>query len=89
VAYGGGTGVVVPLPLRTLGLPPYLELGILYKLYMVMLVVFCSNAINIFAGVNGLEAGQTFIIACAVVRPCITCAEATPVSKVATLSWVP
>ena len=33
---------------------------------MVMLVVFCTNAINILAGVNGLEAGQTFVIACAV-----------------------
>ncbi len=33
---------------------------------MVMLVIFCTNAINILAGVNGLEAGQTFVIACAV-----------------------
>ena len=28
--------------------------------------MFASNSINILAGVNGLEAGQTFIIACAV-----------------------
>ena len=49
-AYGGGTGVSVPLPLRALGLPPYLELGLLYKAYMVMLVIFCTNAINILAG---------------------------------------
>ena len=28
-AYGGGRGVSVPLPLRALGLPPYLELGLL------------------------------------------------------------
>ncbi|KAK9917197.1 hypothetical protein WJX75_001761 [Coccomyxa subellipsoidea] len=65
-AYGGGTGISVPLPLRSVGLPPYLELGLLYKVYMVMLVIFCTNAINILAGVNGLEAGQTFVIACAV-----------------------
>ncbi|CAL5229410.1 g12729 [Coccomyxa viridis] len=65
-AYGGGTGIAVPLPLQSLGLPGYLELGVLYKVYMVMLVVFCTNAINILAGVNGLEAGQTFVIACAV-----------------------
>lgn len=32
---------------------------------MVMLVIFCTNSINILAGVNGLEAGQTFVIACA------------------------
>jgi len=36
------------------------------QVFMVMLVIFCTNAINILAGVNGLEAGQTFIIACAV-----------------------
>ena len=30
-AYGGGTGIAVPLPLQSLGLPGYLELGILYK----------------------------------------------------------
>ena len=67
VAYGGGTGVSVPKPLRGVaGLPDYLELGVLYKMYMVALAIFCTNAINILAGVNGLEAGQTFIIACAV-----------------------
>lgn len=67
IAYGGGTGVVVPKPLRGLcGLPSYLELGMLYKMYMVMLVIFCTNSINILAGVNGLEAGQTFVVSCAV-----------------------
>ena len=30
---------------------------------MGMLAVFCTNAINILAGVNGLEAGQSFVIA--------------------------
>lgn len=50
----------------TFGLGTYVELGLLYKLYMVMLVIFSANSINILAGVNGLEAGQTLIIACAV-----------------------
>jgi UDP-N-acetylglucosamine--dolichyl-phosphate N-acetylglucosaminephosphotransferase len=67
VAYGGGTGIAVPKPLRSLlSLPSYLELGALYKIYMILLAVFCANAINILAGVNGLEVGQTFVIACAV-----------------------
>ncbi|KAK3273645.1 hypothetical protein CYMTET_18123, partial [Cymbomonas tetramitiformis] len=43
-----------------------LELGALYYGYMLALTVFCSNSINILAGVNGLEAGQTFVIACSV-----------------------
>ncbi|CAI5741760.1 unnamed protein product [Hyaloperonospora brassicae] len=43
------------------------ELGLLYYLYMGMMAVFCTNAINIYAGVNGLEAGQSFVIGAAVV----------------------
>ena len=67
VAYGGGTGIAVPKPLRSLlHLPSFLELGPVYKLYMVLLAVFCTNAINILAGVNGLEVGQTVVIAVAV-----------------------
>lgn len=30
---------------------------------MGMLAVFCTNAINILAGINGLEVGQSLIIA--------------------------
>lgn len=67
IAYSGGTGVVVPKVLRAvLPLPSYLELGVLYKAYMIALVIFCANSINILAGVNGLEAGQTAVIAFAV-----------------------
>ena len=35
-----------------------INLGVLYLVYMVLLAVFCTNAINIYAGINGLEAGQ-------------------------------
>jgi UDP-N-acetylmuramyl pentapeptide phosphotransferase/UDP-N-acetylglucosamine-1-phosphate transferase len=45
--------------------PSFLQLGWLYRAYIVALLVFSSNAINILAGVNGLEAGQTFVVACA------------------------
>lgn len=34
---------------------------------MGMLAVFCTNAINILAGINGLEAGQSLIIAISVI----------------------
>lgn len=43
-----------------------IDLGFFYLLYMSMLAVFCTNAINIFAGINGLEAGQSFIIGAAI-----------------------
>lgn len=40
--------------------------GWIYKLYMFLLAVFCTNSINIHAGLNGLEVGQTVVIASAV-----------------------
>eukprot|EP00986_Skeletonema_menzelii_P005387 scaffold1946_cov197-Skeletonema_menzelii.AAC.3 len=43
-----------------------INLGVFYLVYMGFLAVFCTNAINIFAGINGLEVGQSFIIGCAV-----------------------
>lgn len=65
VSYSGGTGISIPIPLRS-HFGSYLELGLLYKLFMVFLTIFCTNAINILAGVNGLETGQTYFIACAI-----------------------
>lgn len=51
LAYGGGTGISIPKPLRhTFGLPSYLELGLLYRAYIVALAVFSANSINILAG---------------------------------------
>lgn len=36
------------------------------QVYMMLLACFCANSINILAGVNGLEAGQTLILGFAV-----------------------
>ena len=43
------------------------DLGFGYTIYMALLSIFCTNAINIYAGINGLEAGQALVIACFVV----------------------
>lgn len=42
------------------------NIGFFYYLYMSLLAVFCTNAINIYAGINALEVGQAVIIALAV-----------------------
>lgn len=44
-----------------------INIGFLYYVYMGMLAVFCTNAINILAGINGLEVGQSLIIASSIV----------------------
>jgi len=56
------TEIVVPTMLRWI-LGYNIKLGLLYYLYMGMLAVFCTNAINILAGINGIEVGQSIIIA--------------------------
>ncbi|KAK7344965.1 hypothetical protein VNO77_15272 [Canavalia gladiata] len=66
MAYAGHTTIVIPKPLVPhIGIE-VLDLGWIYKLYMGLLAVFCTNSINIHAGINGLEVGQTVVIASAI-----------------------
>jgi UDP-N-acetylglucosamine--dolichyl-phosphate N-acetylglucosaminephosphotransferase len=44
-----------------------IDIGFLYYVYMGMLAVFCTNAINILAGINGLEVGQSLVIGSSIV----------------------
>ena len=39
-----------------------INLGVFYYVYMVMFAIFCTNSINILAGINGLEVVQSIII---------------------------
>ena len=62
IVYDGWTEIIIPTPLRFIfGLK--IDIGILYKVYFVMLTIFWTNSINIHAGVNGLEIGQSLVIA--------------------------
>ncbi|XP_042025519.1 UDP-N-acetylglucosamine--dolichyl-phosphate N-acetylglucosaminephosphotransferase-like [Salvia splendens] len=66
MAYAGHTTIIIPKPLVPYVGMDILDLGWIYKLYMGLLAVFCTNSINIHAGINGLEVGQTVVIACAI-----------------------
>ncbi|CAI2368576.1 unnamed protein product [Moneuplotes crassus] len=61
LVYDGKTSVIMPIPTRFI-FGEVLELGIFYKIYFVMLTIFCTNSINIHAGVNGLESSQSIVI---------------------------
>lgn len=61
----GTTLIVIPTFLRSI-LGTTVDIGFFYYMYMGLLTVFCTNAINIYAGVNGLEVGQSLIIAASV-----------------------
>ncbi|KXN66415.1 hypothetical protein CONCODRAFT_80495 [Conidiobolus coronatus NRRL 28638] len=62
----GVTTVVIPYPFKKY-LGDFVNLGVLYYVYMAMMATFCTNAVNIVAGINGVEVGQTLVIAVSVV----------------------
>ena len=66
-SYGGATNIVFPKFISNIIGIKVLELGILFKLYMCLLAIFCTNSINILAGINGLEVGQSLIIAATII----------------------
>lgn len=45
------------------GEPKLLDLGVFYYGYMSAISIFCPNSINILAGINGLEVGQSVVLA--------------------------
>jgi UDP-N-acetylglucosamine--dolichyl-phosphate N-acetylglucosaminephosphotransferase len=62
----GVTHVVVPRQLRGY-LGELIDLGGFYYLYMAAISIFCPNSINILAGINGIEVGQSLVIATLIV----------------------
>ncbi|KAJ5640951.1 UDP-N-acetylglucosamine-dolichyl-phosphate N-acetylglucosaminephosphate transferase [Penicillium herquei] len=58
----GVTHVVVPVPLQQY-LGDFIDLGWLYYMYMAAVAIFCPNAINMLAGINGIEVAQSIVIA--------------------------
>ena len=66
-SYGGATNIVFPQFISNIIGIKVLELGILFKFYMCLLAIFCTNSINILAGINGLEVGQSLIIAATII----------------------
>ncbi|KAH7826523.1 putative UDP-N-acetylglucosamine--dolichyl-phosphate N-acetylglucosaminephosphotransferase [Monocercomonoides exilis] len=43
------------------------NLGIIYIMFLVCVMIFCINSINIYAGINGLEVGQSIVIGISVI----------------------
>lgn len=60
--YSGPTHVSVIYPF-TLIFGNTIELGILFHVYITLLGIYKTNTINIYAGINGLEVGQSIVAA--------------------------
>jgi UDP-N-acetylglucosamine--dolichyl-phosphate N-acetylglucosaminephosphotransferase len=66
-AYTGSTSILLPKFMTALLGSNLLNLGFVFRIYMSMLAVFCTNSINIYAGINGLEVGQSLIIGISII----------------------
>lgn len=68
---GGSTYVLVPDVIKRSFFDQQsagaVDFGIFYYIFLAMLSVFGTNAINILAGVNGLEVGQSIVITAAAI----------------------
>jgi len=64
IGYTGETTIQIPRTVLRglLGISQY-DLGYFYYVFMANTVVFCTNSINIYAGINGLETGQSIVMA--------------------------
>lgn len=60
----GVTSILIPNFIKNYFNLPFnnIDLGGWYYLYMASVAIFCPNSINILAGVNGLEVGQTIVL---------------------------
>jgi len=58
----GVTSITIPKVLQPY-LGSLLNLGWIYYAYMAFVAILCPNAINILAGINGIEVGQSVVIA--------------------------
>lgn len=74
----GVTSVTMPQPFDSWLGRTYLDLGPFYYIFLAMLGIFCTNAINILAGVNGLEAGQALVIAVSLILNDVICLGKIP-----------
>lgn len=57
------TTLTADYELSPLEFPKLLDLGVCYYVYMSALSIFTPNSINILAGINGLEVGQSIVLA--------------------------
>lgn len=73
VHYQGSTAVHLPAFLARVLPFASIELGPLFFLYLILLSIFSVNSINIYAGVSGLESGQSLIIGLSLMLENLVC----------------
>lgn len=71
--YQGATAVVLP-PVIAKYLPfAAIELGPVFSVYLICMSIFSVNSINIYAGISGLESGQSLVIGLTLILENLVC----------------
>jgi UDP-N-acetylglucosamine--dolichyl-phosphate N-acetylglucosaminephosphotransferase len=71
--YQGDSAVHFPIILENILGFENIDINYLFYLYLVLLCIFCVNSINIYAGISGLETGQSLIIAMSIICENVLC----------------
>lgn len=73
LSYQGDQNIHLPKILQQVIKVESIFLGPLFFFYLVCLSIFCVNSINIYAGISGLETGQSIIIALTLILENLAC----------------
>ena len=57
IIFLGSSVILIPTFLRSTLNMNFVDIGILYYVYICTMTIFTTNSINIYAGINGLEVG--------------------------------
>lgn len=73
VNYQGSTQIQLPKFIQAVSPWPAIELGAVFYIYLICLSIFCFNSINIYAGISGLESGQSLVIGISIMLENLIC----------------
>lgn len=71
--YQGESAVVLPHCLAKVLPFASIQLGSLFSVYLICLSIFSVNSINIYAGISGLESGQSLVIGLTLIAENLVC----------------
>ena len=90
--YDGSTTICLKgflSPLKAIFHFECIDVKYFYLFYIFCLFVFCTHSINIYAGINGLEAGQSLVVACFLLFHAIFYWDSEPGSRAAASLLIP
>jgi UDP-N-acetylglucosamine--dolichyl-phosphate N-acetylglucosaminephosphotransferase len=72
-SYEGDTKIIFPEFVKSVIGLEGIEFSFLFYIYLILLSIFATNSINIYAGISGLETGQSLVIGMTLIIESLVC----------------